>query len=89
MMAKRKWDEFNVRVVPSIEEECSRVVEHPNPPEISNGVAGEESNLVGESTTEVEPVEAATVATTETAGEEESTAEVFWSLLARAGYTVW
>ena len=88
-MAKKKWDEFNVRVVPSIEEEGSRVVEHEIPPEISNEVFGEEPKSGVESATEVELVEDANVAVIETAGEEESTAEAFWSLLARAGYTVW
>ena len=88
-MAKRKWDEFNIRVVPSIEEEGSRVVEHESPPETNNEVFAEEPKSGVESATEVEPVEEANVTVTETAGEEESTAKALWSLLARAGYTIW
>ena len=81
-MAKRKWVEFNVMVVPLVEEEVSMLVEYESSPETINEMFAEEPKSDVESTTEVESVEEATVTVTETAGEEESTAETFWSLLA-------
>ena len=86
-MAKRKWIEFNVMVIPSVEEEGSKVVEYESSPETSKEILAEEPRSDVESTTEVETVEEATATVTETAGEEESTAEAFWSLLVRAGCT--
>ena len=76
-------------VIPSLEKEGSKVLECESSPETSKEIVEEEPRSDVESTTEVETVEEAIVTVTETGGEEESTAEAFWSLLVRAGYTIW